>query len=426
MFQRFVHSQVGGSVVLMICTVAALVWANSAWGDLYYELTHTYVGISWGDGSFKMSLSHWIMDGLMAIFFFVVGLEIKREIVVGQLSSVRQAILPISAAIGGAVVPAALYAALNWGGPAAAGWGVPMATDIAFALGILAMFGSRAPIALKVFLTALAIADDMIAVLVIAFFYTPRIEPFGLIAAGVFIVLIVVAGRLGIKAIWVYVMLGLGAWVGVLESGVHATIAGVLIALAVPVRARIEPSEFLEKTRRSLNELGSTELTRDSMVTDKSQLRALDYIYNAADDMIPAGLRLEQQLHPFQSFLILPLFALSAAGVRFDAETLSQASGTIGWGIVLGLFLGKQVGVLGASWLAIRSGRAELPEGVTWAQIWGASCLSGVGFTMSIFIAGLAFTDEMLLAEAKIGILVASLISGIFGYVVLSRVLPKK
>jgi NhaA family Na+:H+ antiporter len=191
------------------------------------------------------------------------------------------------------------------------------------------------------------------------------------------------------------------------------------------VRARIDPSRFLERTRESLGALSSSKLTRDSMITDKSQLRALDFIYNAADDMIPVGLRLEQQLHPVQSFLILPLFALSAAGVRFDAETLGNASGAIGWGIVLGLFLGKQIGVLGASWLAIRSGRAELPQGVTWSQLWGASLLAGVGFTMSIFIAGLAFTDEMLLAEAKIGILAGSLISGVFGYLFLRRALPR-
>jgi len=233
MFQRFFHSQVSGSFVLMACTVVALVWANSPWGDAYFNLSDTYIGISWGGSAFKMSLSHWIMDGLMAIFFFVVGLEIKREIVLGELSTFRKAGLPVSAALGGAVVPALIYAAFNAGGPAVRGWGVPMATDIAFALGILALFGTRAPIGLKVFLTALAIADDMIAVLVIAFFYTERIDFTALAVAAVLLVLIPLAGRLGIRQMWIYVLLATGAWAGVLASGIHATIAGVLIAMVV-------------------------------------------------------------------------------------------------------------------------------------------------------------------------------------------------
>ena len=425
MFQRFVHSQVSGSFVLMACTVAALIWANSPWSDDYFDLGQTYIGVSWGDAVFKLSLSHWIMDGLMAIFFFVVGLEIKREVVVGELSSLRKAILPVSAAFGGAVVPAVIYAALNGGGPGAPGWGVPMATDIAFALGILALFGSRVPIGLKVFLTALAIADDMIAVMVIALFYTERIEVTGLLASAAFIALIVIFGRLGVRQQWVYNLLAIGAWAGVLVSGIHATIAGVLIAMAVPVRATIEPSVFLDKARKSLEQLERGNLTRESMISDNDQLRALGHIYAATDDMIPAGLRFEKQLHPLQSFLILPLFALFSAGVKFDAETLSEASGGVGWGIVLGLFLGKQIGVVGTSWLAIRSGQAEMPEGVNWAQVWGMSCLAGVGFTMSIFVSSLAFKDPMLISEAKIGILAGSLISGITGFLILRKALPK-
>ena len=426
MFERFFHSQVSGSFVLMACTVVALVWANSPWGEAYFNLSDTYIGISWGGSAFKMSLSHWIMDGLMAIFFFVVGLEVKREIVVGELSTMRKAFLPVSAAIGGAVVPAIIYVSLNAGGPGSPGWGVPMATDIAFALGILAMFGSRVPIGLKVFLTALAIADDMIAVVVIALFYTDQINVTGLICAAVFIGLIAAANRMGIRPMWIYILLATGAWLGVLLSGIHATIAGVLIAMVVPVRATIKPSEFLGKCRKSMEQLESGELTRDSMISNTDQLRALNRIYTAADDMIPAGLRLEKQLHPVQAFMILPLFALFSAGVKFDAETLSDATGTIGWGIVLGLVFGKQIGVTAASWLAIRSGRADMPEGVNWSQLWGVSCLAGVGFTMSIFIAGLAFADETLIAEAKIGILAASLLSGVVGYIVLRRALPGK
>jgi len=426
MFQRFFHSQVSSSIVLMACTAVALIWANSPWSDRYFELADTYIGVSWGGVAFKMSLSHWIMDGLMAIFFFVVGLEVKREIVVGELSTMRKAILPVSAALGGAVVPAVIYASLNAGGPGSPGWGVPMATDIAFALGILAMLGSRVPIGLKVFLTALAIADDLIAVVVIALFYTEQINVTGLICAAVFIGLIAVGNRLGMRAMWIYVLLATGAWLGVLMSGIHATIAGVLIAMVVPVRATIKPSEFLGRCRESMEQLASGGLTRESMISNKDELRALNRIHTAADDMIPSGLRFEKQLHPVQSFMILPLFALFSAGVKFDAETLADASGTIGWGIILGLFFGKQIGVTAASWLAIRSGRADMPQGVTWPQLWGVSCLSGVGFTMSIFIAGLAFTDDSLVDEAKIGILVASLISGIVGYLVLRSALPAR
>jgi NhaA family Na+:H+ antiporter len=426
MFQRFFHSQVSGSIVLMACTAAALIWANSPWSDRYFDLAHTYIGVSWGDATFKMSLSHWIMDGLMAIFFFVVGLEVKREIVVGELSTLRKAVLPVSAALGGAIVPAIIYVALNAGGPGSPGWGVPMATDIAFALGILAMFGDRVPIGLKVFLTALAIADDMIAVVVIALFYTDQISIAGLVCTAVFIGLIALASRLGIRQMWLYVLLATGAWLGVLLSGVHATIAGVLIAMVVPVRATIKPSEFLDRCRKSIDQLSRGELTRESMISNKDQLQALHRVYTAADDMIPAGLRLEKQLHPVQSFLILPLFALFSAGVKFDAGTLADATGTIGWGIVLGLVFGKQIGVMAASWLAIRTGQADMPAGVRWSLLWGVSCLSGVGFTMSIFVAGLAFSDETLISEAKIGILLASLISGVVGYLVLRQVLPSR
>ncbi len=425
MFAGFFHSQVAGAFVLMGFTAVALVWANSPWADTYFEWIHTYIGVGWGGAIFKMSLQHWVMDGLMAIFFFVVGLEIKREIVVGELSTLRKATLPVTAAIGGAIVPAIIYASLNAGGPGSPGWGVPMATDIAFALGILALLGSRVPIGLKVFLTALAIADDMIAVIVIAVFYTEQISILALGVAGGFMFLIVLANRAGVRAAWIYILLAVGAWAGVLASGIHATIAGVLVALLVPVRARLDPSTFLSDVRDNLKELQEGTLTRESMIADTKQMRALSRIYVAVEDMIPAGLELEKVLHPVQSFLIIPLFALVSAGVRFDAETLNaMTTNPIGWGIIIGLFVGKQIGVTGAAWLAIRSGRAEMPAGVSWAQIWGASCLAGVGFTMSIFIAELAFSDATLIAEAKIGILAASLLSGVFGYLVLRKVLP--
>ncbi|MGD8818300.1 MAG: Na+/H+ antiporter NhaA [Acidobacteriota bacterium] len=425
MFERFVHSEVSGSMVLLACTIAALAWANSPWAESYFDLVNTYIGVSWGDATFKMSLGHWIADGLMAIFFFVVGLEIKRELVIGQLSSFRQAVLPVGAAVGGALVPAALYALFNGAGAGASGWGVPMATDIAFALGILSLFGKRAPIGLKVFLTALAIADDLLAVLVIAFFYSANISFFALAAAGFFMLLIVAAGRLGFRQTWVYLLLAVAAWAAVFASGVHATVAGVLIAMLVPVRANIEPKDFLARSRRRLEELEKSELTRESPVQRKEQMKALDDMYLAIEDMRPAGIALEHDLHPIQSFLILPLFALFKAGVPLDADAAGMLTGSVSIGIILGLFIGKQIGITAAAWAAIQGGWADMPEGVTWPQLWGAACLGGVGFTMAIFIGELAFTSETLIAEAKLAILVASLASGIFGFLVLQRVLPK-
>ena len=425
MFQEFFHSEVSGSIVLLACTIAALFWANSQWSQAYFDLAHTYVGVGWGDHIFKLSLSHWIGDGLMVIFFLVVGLEIKREMVVGQLSSVRQAVLPVSAAVGGMLVPAGIFLLFNSGGPTQHGWGIPMATDIAFALGILSLFGKRVPIGLKVFLTALAIVDDMGAVIVIAVFYTEQIVLGGLVVAGVAMLLVFLAARFGIRRIGVYIILGVIAWAGVLTSGIHATIAGVLLAFLIPVKARIDPSEFHERARRAYRELQETELTRESMVTDKRQMRLLDDLYLTVEDMRPAGIVIEHHLHPIQTFLILPLFAFFKAGVPIGGEAVRDLAGPLGLGVIGGLFLGKQIGITLFSWLAIRSGRAEMPEGVGWGQLWGASALGGVGFTMSIFVSELAFGDASLISEAKIGILIASLIAGVAGYIILARVLPR-
>jgi len=423
-FKWFARSEASGAIVLMFCTLIALAWANSSWSDGYFRLAQTYIGVSWGDATFKMSLSHWIQDGLMAVFFFVVGLEIKREIAVGELSTLRKAILPVGAALGGAIVPALIYLALNTSGAAARGWGVPMATDIAFALGILSLFGKRVPLGLKVFLTALAIADDLMAVLVIALFYTERIEVLALVVAGAFMVSIVVAGRLGVRQSWIYLLLALGAWAGVLASGIHATIAGVLVAMLVPVKAAIPPEQFFARARRRLAELEQSKLTESSAASDRCQLHALDDLFLAASDMRPAGITLEHALHPVQSFLILPLFALFSAGVRFDSGTMNGPGISLPLGIVLGLVLGKQIGVMLAVWLTVRGGQADLPEGVRWVHMWGASCLAGIGFTMSIFIGTLAFPDPAMIAEAKVGILIASLIAGLLGAGVLWKTLP--
>ncbi|MGC1952274.1 MAG: Na+/H+ antiporter NhaA [Gammaproteobacteria bacterium] len=424
MFQRFLHSQVAGSLVLLVSTCIALGWANSQWGQLYYDISHTYVGVSFGEARFQLTLSHWIKDGLMAIFFFVVGLEIKREIVVGELSSLDKALLPVGAALGGAVVPALLYVWVNVGGPGAAGWGIPMATDIAFALGVLSLFGRRVPISLKVFLTALAIADDLLAVFVIAVFYTPQLNVYTLLFSAVPLALMVLANRSGIRATWVYTVLALAVWVDVLGSGVHATIAGILVALVIPVRPAIEPREFVRLSSAALNDLRKADQSLEALIHDKERRDQIARIALLVEDAIPAGIALESRLHPVQSFLILPLFALFSAGVAFSPENLQGFPTPVSLGVMVGLIVGKPIGVVIAGWLIIRVfGNEEI--GISLGQLLGAGCLAGIGFTMSIFISELAFVNEALIDQAKVGILAGSLFSGILGAAILSITLPK-
>ena len=425
-FQRFFHSEVSGSLLLLLFTLVALAWANSPWADLYDRMMHASIGISVGGWSFAMSAAHWVNDGLMAVFFFVVGLEIKRELSVGQLSTVRSALLPVAAALGGLVAPALLYAALNAGTPGARGWGVPMATDIAFALGVLALVGKRVPVGLKVFLTALAIADDLGAVLVIAVFYTEQVNVLALASAFGSLALLYVATRLSVRRYGAYFLLAGGVWVAMLASGVHATVAGILVALTVPVRAGIEPGAFLATIRGKVDELSRGKLTRESMVHDPRQMEALEEIGIATLDFLPNGFAIERYLHPFTAFLVLPVFALFNAGVRLDGHVGEALLQPVSLGIVLGLFVGKQVGITLVSWLAVKTGLAELPPGVTMRQLYGASLLGGIGFTMSIFVAGLAFPEGPLLAAAKLGILAASAISGVVGFVVLKLILSRR
>ena len=422
----FIHSQVAGSVVLLVSTIAAMLWANSPWAETYFQLNHTKIGISIGSQVLALSLQHWINDALMVVFFFVVGLEIKRELVAGHLSSARRAILPVAAALGGMIVPAVIYACFNIGGPGARGWGVPMATDIAFALGILALLGDRVPIGLKVFLTALAIADDLGAVLVIALVYTVDIHWLALAAAGFCLLLLGLVIRAGVRQPLFYLALAIGVWLAVFKSGIHATVAGVLMAMLVPIRPRLHPAEFFARVSQGLEALRPAELTASSVLANEAQLDALVRLDDAATDMRPPGLTLERFLHPVQALFILPLFAFVNAGVSLGAEALKTLTHPVTLGVIAGLVLGKLVGVSLASWLAVRSGWAQLPEGVTWSQIVGASLLAGVGFTMSLFVDELAFVEEALRDAAKVGILVASLTAGALGYLVLRHVLAKR
>lgn len=420
----FIHSEVTGSIILLASTAAAMVWANSLWAEAYDRLAHTKIAISLGTYTFALSLQHWINDGLMVVFFFVVGLEIKRELSVGHLASVRRAALPIAAAVGGMALPALIYAAVNAGGPGARGWGVPMATDIAFALGILALLGSRVPMGLKVFLTALAIADDLGAVLVIAVFYTEQIRWDALASGAVLLVLLALAIRRDIRQPALYAILFIGVWVSIFKSGVHATVAGILVAMLVPVRPRLAATEFLERASAELDALRASELTQESVLCNEAQLAALVALDDAATDMRPLGLTLERFLHPLQALVILPLFAFFNAGVSLGGRGLAALAEPVTLGVIAGLVIGKLVGVSLLSWLAVCAGYAGLPEEVTWSQVAGVGLLAGVGFTMSLFVSELAFGAGELLTAAKVGILVASLTAGLSGYLVLRVALP--
>jgi NhaA family Na+:H+ antiporter len=418
-FQDFAHKQSSGGILLIIATAVALVWANSPWGEGYAALWHTKLTVGVGDFSISKDLTHWINDGLMAVFFFVVGLEIKREVLVGELSSVRNAALPVAAAVGGALVPALIYAAINAGTEGAAGWGIPMATDIAFALGVLALLGERAPVGLKVFLTALAIVDDIVAVLVIALFYTSEISWGALGVGAVFLAALVVANLIGVGRTLVYAVLGVGLWLCFLLSGVHATIAGVLLALTVPAISFINPGAFLERSRYVLDRFEQAGQKGENVLANEERQAALHALNHAAYKLEPPLHELEHALHPWVVFAIMPVFALANAGVSLGGGIADALTSPVSLGIVAGLVVGKQLGITLFAWLAVKSGASELPAGIGWRQVYGASWLAGIGFTMSLFISDLAFPDGSLVETAKLGILAASLIAGLVGWTIL-------
>lgn len=415
-FQAFFRTQASSGIFLLACTFAALGWANSPWSGSYHDFWDTHLTIGIGDLRLSKSLLHWINDGLMAIFFFVVGLEIKREILAGELATLKNAMLPIAAALGGMIVPALIYLAFNAGASGAPGWGIPMATDIAFSLGVLALLGSRAPLGLKVFLTAFAIVDDLGAVLVIALFYTAELSPGHLLAGAVVLALLIGANLLNIRRPGVYGALGIVLWLFFLKSGVHAAIAGVVLAMIIPARAKILSGDFVRKGTDLLSEFDSTSGSR---LLSQSQLAAIHALGKYAEGIQTPMQRLEHGLHPWVSYFIMPLFAFANAGVTISGSLADSAGGPVALGIILGLFGGKQLGIFTFSWLSVRFRLASLPRGVTWSHVYGAGLLGGIGFTMSLFIGGLAFSDALLLNEAKIGILAASLISGLGGIIFL-------
>jgi len=424
-FQEFAHTEASGGLLLLGFTVAALAWANSPWSHSYHELWEMAVTVGLGDYVLSKPLELWINDGLMAVFFFVVGLEIKREILTGELSSPRQAALPIAAAMGGMIVPAAIYFAFNAGTSEVSGWGVPMATDIAFALGVLALVGSSVPVALKVFLTALAIVDDLGAVLVIALFYTSEISFQALGAGCGFLAVMALANMAGVRNPLVYWLLGGGVWLGFLLSGVHATIAGVLGAMAIPANSLIDEKSFVEGGRFLLSEVERKAKPGEEPLHHETKHGAVQALEDACENVETPLQRLEHNLHPWVAFFIMPVFALANAGVELGSGFIEALTAQVTLGVIVGLVAGKQIGITLFSWLAVRMGWASLPKGVSWRHIYGAAVLGGIGFTMSLFIAGLAFDDSGTLAMAKAGILVASMIAGVAGFWLLRRV-PSK
>ena len=416
--QAFMHTEVAGGLFLLSAAIVALVWANSPAHESYEALWETHLGLSVGPFEIEETLRDWVNDLLMAFFFFVVGLEIKRELVLGDLRDIKAATLPLVCALGGMIVPALLYAVVNVGGPGSSGWGVPMATDIAFAVGVLALVGKRAPAGLKVFLLTLAVADDLGAIMVIAIFYTAGLQLAWLgLAAGV-VVAIMVLRRTGIrKYIW-YVVAAAVLWLAMFESGIHATIAGVILGFLTPSRPLHPPEAVSGLAERHLE--GLQRKPADAVADEGEQATLLEVARLAREGVSPLA-RLEAALHPWTSFLVLPLFALANAGVRVVGTDIGAVlSSSVTLGIVLGLVVGKPLGIVVAAFITVKLGWGRLPRACGWLEMIGVGLLAGVGFTVAIFIAGLAFTDPALTDSAKVGILIASAIAGVMGAVFLA------
>jgi len=408
-----------GGIVLMSFTILALGLANSAIGESFIAHWEKYFGLHFGDWELSKTLIHWINDGLMAVFFFVVGLEIKREMLTGGLSSFKNATLPIFAAVGGMLVPALIYVSFNQTGAGTHGWGVPMATDIAFALGILILLGKRIPLSLKLLLTSIAIVDDIGAVIVIALFYTSEIDWMYLIYGGGLYAFLWCLNLLKMRSVPVYLILGLFLWYALLKSGVHATLAGILLALTIPARANRDVFEFVKSGTSLLTQMGKIPLAYTRAEKDKHIQSSVETVEANCMEVISPLQRLEHALHPWVAYLIVPLFAFANAGVIIDHQLLSQVFEPISIGIILGLFLGKPLGIYLFALAGVRLGFAQKPVDVCWSQIIGIGFLGGIGFTMSFFVSQLAFTDPAVLSLAKVAVLIASVVSGLVGFLIL-------
>ena len=417
-FDEFIHRQTTSGLLLMTSAIIALFLANGFLAEAYQHFIHISVGINVDAWKLNMSLHHWVNDGLMALFFFVVGLELKREIMVGELSDMRQAALPIIAAIGGMVVPALIYVAFNPEGDAARGWGVPMATDIAFAVGALVLLAARVPKALVTFLVALAIADDLGAVLVIAIFYTQELSISWLMTAVALVAVLFTFNFAGIRKAIPYFLVAVLLWYALLQSGVHATLAGVLGAFTVPARSKYDPSLFIERIKKQIALFMKSDRRNDTIMTNESLYSIVENLEEGVMGVQTPLQRLEQIWHLPVAFIVIPIFALFNAGIPMQfSSPVELFSHPVMLGVMLGLFVGKFIGITGACWLALKLGVGQLPTGTRFSQIAAVSVLGGIGFTMSIFIAELAFSDHPeYLLMAKTGVLAASLLSGIIGF----------
>ncbi len=411
---RFLEIESASGILLIICTAIALLIANSSWSHAWHAFWHTDIRLVVGTWELHHSLVHWINDGLMTIFFFLVGLEIKREIVNGELRGMRKAALPIIAALGGMIVPAAIYLVLQGGQEGHRGWGIPMATDIAFAVGILALLGRRVPVGLKILLLALAIADDIGAIVVIAVFYSGAIQVGALLGAIVGLAMVVAMNRIGVRSVAAYSIMGVAIWLAMYHSGVHPAIAGVVLGLLTPTRAPVARESLVETLLTALDRL-------DGQIDRHTEPKVVGKLTLTAREAVSPLERLELSLHPWVAFVIMPVFALANAGVELQPAAATQG---VAFAVGMGLLLGKPLGIFIFSWLAVRLGAADLPEGITWRALLGAGCLGGIGFTMSLFVAGLAL-EGLLLDAAKIGTLAASGFSAMMGLAILAASLPR-
>lgn len=414
--QRFLHIEAVSGVVLLGAAVIALAWANSSAAQSYHDLWHAPLSLGLGPFVISQSLHFWINDALMTVFFLVVGMEIRREIHEGSLADMRSAALPMVAALGGVIVPAAIYLALNSAPPARDGWAVPTATDIAFAVGVLALLGKAVPVNLRIFLLALAIIDDIVAILIIALFYSGGLDYSGLLVAGGGIALVVVLQMAGIGSAYAYILPGAILWIGLLQTGAHPTLAGVILGMMTPVLPVAGREPPLQAAARALEDIRrAADAPRASM---SQVIASADELRLAQRELVPPVTRVQMTLHPWVAYLVMPLFALANAGVSLDGLDLArpEAQGIL-VGVVAALVLGKPLGVVGASWLVVRMGWATLPAGVNWAGVLLVGLLAGIGFTMSIFIATLAFEDAALLGAAKLGVLLASVSAAVLGLI---------
>lgn len=417
--KSFINKQTSVGILIIISAILAMIVANSPYANIYHNFWKQELYIGYNNAVLNKTVLHWINDGLMSIFFFMVGLELKREIMSGELSSFRKALLPIFAAIGGMIFPALIFIYFNFGLDSIKGWGIPMATDIAFALGVLYLLGNKVPLSLKIFLTAIAVIDDLGAILVVAFFYTSEIMLNNLAMGGVFLTLLVLANLFGIRNPIVYAIAGIGGlWMAIMLSGVHATIAAVLAAFAIPTSKKINTPLFLRKVKmlsynikQKLNSTSSNKNKTEDEITNLIEKFSL-----LTQDATPPLQRLESGLHSLVSFIILPIFAFANAGVTLDSNSFNYIFSDVAIGILLGLLIGKFIGIVLFTKLMVFFKISKLPPNVEWKHVYGIGFLAAMGFTMSLFITELAFEDDILLTKAKIGILSASAIAGLIGY----------